>query len=279
MLALKSVDRWRSASGYFFVTKNHSIPAFAFGTPTTASSPTTMATSCTTWGNHSVRDERPSPSSGPLGIGGYASRPIRSLQRPWRTRAACRSRQRCAVRRRSSLTVLDFVGHLALQPRELGLAPRAVRIRGIRDTSGAGVTFARPFLENGGCPACCGASRYRGTLTVTFTHPLLVRCRIDYAPKPGQTGPTMSDDLHHHARRRSVDDHLERGRRKLRRELAGAQQRRRGAHQHVYAVHRERELPCRRRPTELHLAVRRPRWLALPSRRSEARTAICGRCA
>src|SRR5260370_20587171 len=38
-------------------------------------------------------------------------------------------------------------------------------------------------------------SRYQGTFTVTFTHPLLVRARIDYAPLSGQTGPTFRDDL------------------------------------------------------------------------------------
>ena len=63
-------------------------------------------------------------------------------------------------------------------------------------TAEGGVTFAPTFLENGRWLRMADLSaRYEGIWSVAFVHPLLVRCAITYAPKPGQSGPTFRNEL------------------------------------------------------------------------------------
>src|SRR5262249_11235897 len=39
------------------------------------------------------------------------------------------------------------------------------------------------------------SSRYRGVWSTQFVHPLLVRCAIDYSPRPGLTGPSFRNEF------------------------------------------------------------------------------------
>jgi hypothetical protein len=63
---------------------------------------------------------------------------------------------------------------------------------GVRDAAtGAGVTFAPTWYEDGRWVRMADVpERYRGTFSVEFCHPLLVRCAIDYAPISGD-GPSF----------------------------------------------------------------------------------------
>jgi hypothetical protein len=59
-----------------------------------------------------------------------------------------------------------------------------------------GITFAPAFLENGRWVRLADlAARYEGVWSVTFVHPLLVRCAVDYTPKAGQSGPSFRNDF------------------------------------------------------------------------------------
>ena len=60
----------------------------------------------------------------------------------------------------------------------------------------AGVSFAPTFRENGRWLRLAELSaRYEGAWSVEFVHPLLVRCAVDYRPKPGQTGPRFRNEF------------------------------------------------------------------------------------
>jgi hypothetical protein len=59
-----------------------------------------------------------------------------------------------------------------------------------------GVSFAPEFLENGRWLRLADlSSRYRGVWSTGFVHPLLVRCAIDYSPRPGLTGPSFRNEF------------------------------------------------------------------------------------
>lgn len=68
---------------------------------------------------------------------------------------------------------------------------------GVRETaSKLGVSFAPEFLENGSWVRLASMpDRYEAFFTTQFTHPLLVKCRIVYKPKAGQSGPTFTNDF------------------------------------------------------------------------------------
>ncbi|MCW3099991.1 MAG: hypothetical protein JWL77_5609 [Chthonomonadaceae bacterium] len=62
---------------------------------------------------------------------------------------------------------------------------------GIRDAATKqGVSFAPAWREEGKWVRLADMpERYAGSFSVQFSHPLLVRCAIDYAPLPGASGP------------------------------------------------------------------------------------------
>lgn len=68
---------------------------------------------------------------------------------------------------------------------------------GVRETaSKLGVSFAPEFLENGSWVRLASVpDRYEAFFTTQFTHPLLVKCRLVYKPKIGETGPTFTNDF------------------------------------------------------------------------------------
>jgi len=196
MLALKSVDRWRSADGFFFVTKNHFDPnlrvRYADYSQLTNYNGNVMYHMTESWrARQSFIKEQPAPSRS--AVTRWCR--IRSSPSPWAMRAACRSRWRFeAPGRRSSdktgtalgISRFSRVNWTRALARPTAFAMRLGRRSQLRaDFSRGGNWIKLPSVPQ----------RYQATFVVTFTHPLLVRCRIDYAPKSGQTGPTFSDDL------------------------------------------------------------------------------------
>ncbi len=68
---------------------------------------------------------------------------------------------------------------------------------GVRETaSKLGVSFAPEFIENGNWVRLASMpDRYEAFFTTQFTHPLLVKCRLVYKPKAGESGPTFTNDF------------------------------------------------------------------------------------
>lgn len=68
---------------------------------------------------------------------------------------------------------------------------------GVRETSNKdGVSFAPTFKENGKWVRLASIpERYEAFFSTQFANPLLVRCRIDYKPKSGKTGPTFTNNF------------------------------------------------------------------------------------
>ena len=68
---------------------------------------------------------------------------------------------------------------------------------GVRDAkSGQGVTFAPTWRENGRWVRMADVpDRYRAAFSVQFTHPLLVRCALEYRPIKPDDGPSFRHEL------------------------------------------------------------------------------------
>jgi hypothetical protein len=197
MLALRSVERWHSNLGYYFVTKNHFDPAlrvrYADYSQLTNYNGNVIYHMSESWrARQSAIAEQPSP----VEIGGYAWEPDSNFAV---TMANAGGMQIEAGMR--GTTGLEFGQYWTT----MGIS-RFSRVNwdsrlgpsdGVRDkTSALGVSYAPTFLDAGNWAQMASLpSRYQGTFTITFTHPLLVRARIDYAPLAGQTGPTFRDDL------------------------------------------------------------------------------------
>jgi hypothetical protein len=197
MLALRSVERWHSAVGYYNVTKNHFDPAlrvrYADYSQLTNYNGNVIYHMAESWrARQSSIAEQPAP----VEIGGYAWEPDSNFA----VAMANAGGMQLEASMRGT-TALEFGQYWTT----LGIT-RFSRVNwdsrlgpsdGVRDKSSAlGVSYAPTFLEAGNWTRMASVpSRYQGTLTITFTHPLLVRARIDYAPVSGQTGPTFRDDL------------------------------------------------------------------------------------
>lgn len=68
---------------------------------------------------------------------------------------------------------------------------------GARDrASGGGASFGPTWMEGGRWVRLADVpGRYHGRFEASFVHPLLVRCAVEYAPLPGQPGPTFRHDF------------------------------------------------------------------------------------
>jgi hypothetical protein len=63
-------------------------------------------------------------------------------------------------------------------------------------TASGGVSFAPEFLEGGQWLRMAGLTeRYEAAWSVTLVHPMLVRCSLDYRPKPGLSGPAFRHEF------------------------------------------------------------------------------------
>lgn len=199
MMALKSTDRWRSSEGFYFVAKNRFEPWMRVGYPVYAA--LTNYNGFVMYHMAEAYQARKSDikeQPTPVEIGGYADIPDATFG--------------VAVANAGGMQVqVAFRGTAELDPNQgqywtkLGLT-RFSRVGwdsrlgpsdGVREPStGAGVSFAPTFLDGPDWIRMAEApTRYHATFSAQFKHPLLVRCRIDYEPRPGNTGPTFRDDL------------------------------------------------------------------------------------
>ncbi|HET6282636.1 MAG TPA: CBM35 domain-containing protein [Polyangia bacterium] len=197
MLALKSVDRWRSGQGFYFVTKNHFDIGlrvrYADYSQLTNYNGNVMYHMAEAWrARQSPIEEQPAP----VEIGGYALDP--DPQFAIAVANAGGMMIQAALRGTTTREFGQFWTTLGISRfSRVNWDSRLGPSDGVRDAGSAlGVSYAPTFLESGNWSRLASMpQRYQAKLSVTFTHPLLVRCRLDYAPRAGQSGPTFSDDL------------------------------------------------------------------------------------
>src|SRR5260370_11269066 len=197
MLALRSVERWHSNLGYYFVTKNHFDPAlrvrYADYSQLTNYNGNVIYHMYESWrARQSAIAEQPAP----VEIGGYAWEPDSNFAVAMANAGGMQ--MEAGMRGTTGLEFGKYWTTMGISRfSRVNWDSRLGPSDGVRDkTSALGVSYAPTFLDAGNWAQMASLpSRYQGTFTVTFTHPLLVRARIDYAPLSGQTGPTFRDDL------------------------------------------------------------------------------------
>jgi hypothetical protein len=204
MLSFQSAMRWQRKDapwdGSFYVTKNHFDPALRVGyqpasqyTNYNGSLMFRLAEAFHASRNASSVAERPSPSE----IGGYAF----ALDEQFASAFANAGGMYVQVNLRGQERE-THANHWT----PLGLV-RFARAGGwdgrLGPSDGAlhatdGVSFAPVFREGGEWRKVSGLSqRYQAKFETIFAHPLLIRVRVTYGPKPGAvpTSPVFQDDL------------------------------------------------------------------------------------
>ncbi len=199
MLGFQSIGRWRRTdgpwAGSYFVTKNHFDPSLRVGYQE-ASQYSNYNGSLMFHLSESYRarasdiEERPAPSE----IGGYAlstdGQFASAFANAGGMQMQANMRGQIAETHGNLWTPLGVV-RFARSGWETRLGPSDGAL-----TGAGGVTFAPTFPENGKWLRLADLSvRYEGSWSVQFVHPLLVRCAIDYHPKPGQVGPTFRNEF------------------------------------------------------------------------------------
>ena len=200
MLSFKSIERWRRSdgpwAGSYFVTKNRFDPAERVGYQTASN-----------YGNYNgavmlhlaeaylarVTDIPEQPA--PVEIGGYA---FATDPKFASAVADAGGMQLFAALRGDTQKVYDHYW-TALGVERIGRVNWDTRLGpsdGIRDgKTGRGVSFAPTWIEDGKWVRLADVpDRYRGSFSVQFAHPLLVRCAIDYKPIKGN-GPSFRHDF------------------------------------------------------------------------------------
>jgi hypothetical protein len=198
LLAFVGMDRWRRDDGQwagsYSVTKNHFDPAQRVGYQTASQwsnyNGSLMHHLAQAWhARQSAIPEQPAPTE----IGGYA------LTLDHRFSAAVANAGGMLVQfnlagdttgsfgRPEGWTALGVVRLV-----RAGWDGRLGPSDGRPGAAGDGVSFAPTFREAGRWLRLASLpARYAGRFSVEFTHPLLVRCAVDYAPRPGQRGPSF----------------------------------------------------------------------------------------
>jgi hypothetical protein len=197
MMALKSTDRWRSSQGYYFVTKNHFAPSlrvrYADYSQLTNYNGSVIYHMAEAWrARQSVITEQPAP----VEIGGYALMPDTQFAVAFANAGG--TQIEASMRGTTALEYSQYWSTLGLTRfSRVNWDSRLGPSDGVRDNSSKlGVSYAPTFLDGNTWRTLASIpDRYQASFAITFTHPLLVRARIDYAPKSGQTGPTFSDNL------------------------------------------------------------------------------------
>jgi hypothetical protein len=199
MLSLSSINRWRRTDpgweGSYFITKNHFDPSLRVGyqlasqySNYTGSLMFHLAEAYNT--RKTQVEERPVPSE----IGGYALR----LDDEFSTAFANAGGMQVQMNLRGQVsesagnywTPLGVV-RLSRSEWDTRLGPSDGAL-----TSNAGLTFAPVFFENGKWLRMAALSqRYEASFMSSFVHPALVRCALEYRPKPGFPGPIFDDDF------------------------------------------------------------------------------------
>jgi hypothetical protein len=199
LLAFESIQRWRRAdpgwAGSFFVTKNHFDPALRVGYQDASeysnyNGSLMFHLSEAYHARQSAIAERPAPAE----VGGYAF----ALDDQFATAFANAGGMLVQANLRGQVgsssgnywTPLGVV-RFARPGWETRLGPSDGAL-----TAAGGVSFAPTFMEGGRWVRMADlSSRYQAAWSVDFVHPLLVRCALTYAPKPGQAGPVFRNDL------------------------------------------------------------------------------------
>lgn len=199
LLALTNIKRWRRTDpgweGSYFVTKNHFDPALRVGYQ--------LASQYTNYNGalmfhlaeayntrNSPVEERPAPSE----IGGYALRLDDEFSSAFAN--ACGLQIQVNLRGQVSESSGNYwtplgIVRIARSAWDTRLGPSDGAL-----TAHGGISFAPAFLENGKWVRMAELSaRYQASFTPTFVHPALVRCSVEYRPKPGFQGPVFVDEL------------------------------------------------------------------------------------
>ncbi|MCJ8167489.1 malectin domain-containing carbohydrate-binding protein [Pontibacter sp. E15-1] len=196
-LGFESVQRWRRADGTYSVTKNHFDPAertrYAPYSHFTNYNGYMMYHMAENYLRH-VSDipEQPAPNE----IGGYTLVSDLGLA----TAVANAGGMQMQVSLRGSAASAYSQYWTALGVVRLGRTGWDSRLGpsdGVRETKHRlGVSFAPTFLEDGEWIRLASLpDRYEAFFTTQFTHPLLVRCRVEYRPKKGEVGPAFTNDF------------------------------------------------------------------------------------
>jgi hypothetical protein len=196
-LGFESVQRWRRADGTYSVTKNHFDPAdrtrYAPYSHFTNYNGYMMYHMAENYLRHvSSIPEQPAPNE----IGGYTL----VSDREFATAVANAGGMQMQVSLRGSAASAYSQYWTALGVVRLGRTGWDSRLGpsdGVRETKhGLGVSFAPTFLEGGKWVRLASLpDRYEAFFTTQFTHPLLVRCRVEYRPKKGEAGPAFANDF------------------------------------------------------------------------------------
>lgn len=199
LLAFQNIARWRRTDGLwagsYFITKNHFDPALRVGYQTASQysnySGSLMFHLAEAFHvrTSSIR-EAPSPSE----IGGYAI----ATDAKYDSVFANAGGMYMQANLRGQETVTDGnrwtpmgVVRFARPGWDSRLGPSDGAL-----VDAGGVTFAPEFLENGRWLRLADlSSRYRGVWSTQFVHPVLVRCAIDYSPRPGLGGPSFRNEF------------------------------------------------------------------------------------
>jgi hypothetical protein len=197
MLALRSVDRWRSAEGYYFVTKNHFDPKLRvryaeYSQLTNYNGNVIYHMSEAYRARHTAIVEQPAPAE----IGGYALEPDALFSVAVANAGGMQIE--ASLRGTQTLEFNQYWTTLGLtRISRVGWDSRLGPSDGVRDdASGIGVSYAPTFIEGSDwVRMATAASRYQAAFSIQMSHPMLVRCRLDYTPRPGQTGPAFTDHL------------------------------------------------------------------------------------
>jgi hypothetical protein len=199
MLAFQNIARWRRTdgrwSGSYYITKNHFDPALRVGYQTASE-----------YSNYSgslmfhlaeafhLRASEIKEVSSPTEIGGYAIATDARYASVFANAGGMYMQANLRGQEGESSgnfwTPLGVV-RFARPGWDTRLGPSDGAL-----TAAGGVTFAPEFNENGRWLRLADLStRYHGVWSTQFVHPLLVRCAIDYIPKPGQSGPQFRMDF------------------------------------------------------------------------------------
>ncbi|MCU7549943.1 discoidin domain-containing protein [Chitinophagaceae bacterium LB-8] len=196
-LAFNSVQRWRRSDGTYYVTKNHFSPASRIGYASysyfTNYNGNMMYHMAENYLRHKTNiSEQPTPNE----IGGYTIASDNSFA----TAVANAGGMHMEVCLRGSTAITNdryWTTLGVVRFARPGWDSRLGPSDGIRETSSnQGVSFAPTFLENGTWIRLASVpDRYEAFFSTQFVHPLLVRCRVEYKPKAGKTGPTFNNDF------------------------------------------------------------------------------------
>ncbi len=196
-LAFQSIQRWKRSEGTYSVTKNHFNPYDRIGYADysffTNYNGYLMYHMAENYLRHKTNiREQPAPNE----IGGYTIVSDTNLATAVANAGgmymeAC-LRGSTKVKYNRYWTTLGIVRFA-----KVGWDSRLGPSDGVREKStNLGVSFAPTFFENGKWARLASQpDRYEAFFTTQFTHPLLVRCRVEYRPKNGKTGPTFTNDF------------------------------------------------------------------------------------